>query len=235
VVRDRKMAQEERSLLSRRFEEVKQHFHARAGIWDMLVEGLVESNKKRPAHLRRMAEHGWYLSPNFTIPSIPRIADGLEKDRSKMEEELCTYFENRIDEIDQYVRTEYPHRHAILSEAFWAHKQGKFSLTIPVLLSQAEGMCVETFDEKLYSKRDHKPRLATILSRYEPGTFLDNVVLQMIEPFPIAGNDKTADPDHLNRHRVIHGIDCRYGTRMNSCKAISLIDYVSWACKTVGL
>jgi len=202
-------------------------------VFRLFVQGMEESNKKRPPFLRKMARNGWYLSPEFPIPAIEKIAVGLQNNRAEAENQLCDYFENRINKIDEYIKTHYSHRHDIVAEAFWAHRQHKFGVAIPVFLAQAEGMCSDTFGEKLYAKKSGKPAVAKKLSNFLPGTFWHNVVLQMIELFPIAENDSSVQPGQINRHQIMHGKDCAYGTRLNSCKAISLIDYVSWVCDVV--
>jgi hypothetical protein len=40
--------------------------------------------------------------------------------------------------------------------------------------------------------------------------------------------DWEQDPNSLNRNAVLHGIDTKYDTLLNSCKAISILSYVSW-------
>lgn len=212
---------------------LREFFRSIETVFHTFLQGMEESNKKRPPFLREMANNGWYLSPELPIPAIQQIADGLQSNRTDTEDQLCDYFENRIEEIDEYIKTHYPHRHDIVAEAFWAHRQHKFGVAIPVFLAQAEGMCVDRFGEKLYAKKNGQPKVAKKLSHYLPGTFWHNVVLQMIELFPIAENDSSVQPGQLNRHRIMHGIDYAYGTRVHSCKAISLIDYVSWVCDVV--
>ena len=133
----------------------------------ILAQGMEESNKKRPPFLREMARNGWYLSPEFPIPAIKQIAVGLKSDRSNIEGQLCDYFENRTDNLDEYIKTHYPHRHEVVAEAFWAHRQGKFGVAIPVFLAQAEGMCLDTFKEKLYAKERGKPKVAGKIPHYD--------------------------------------------------------------------
>lgn len=214
-------------------------YNAMQLVCNIFAQGIEESNKKRPPFLRTMAENGWYLSAELSIPAIEEIANALTTKKSDIEIQLCDYYEKRIDNLDEYIKLNFSYRHGLISDAFWAHKEKKYGLSIPVFLAQCEGMCSDTFKERLYAKKcgkngDVQMRMADKFPDEVPGTLHYSTILQMIELFPIAENDKSVNLEHLNRHRVMHGIDCSYGTRTNSCKAISLVDYVSWVCNSTN-
>ena len=210
------------------------YFKAMQEAYRGFVLAIKESNKNRPPLLRQMANNGWYLSPEFPIPAIGKIANALTTNKSDVEMELCDYYDNRICDLNEYIKSSFPHRHDLVADAFWAHKEKRYGLSVPILLAQSEGMCIDTFGEKLFSKKDGKMKLANKFSNVVPGSLQYSIILQMTEVFPIAANDCSVDKRHLNRHRVMHGMDFSYGTRTNSCKAISLIDYVSWTCTSTN-
>ena len=63
---------------------------------------------------------------------------------------IGSYFRERIDSIERDLSGAYPRRSQILHDAFEAHRTGKYTLSIPVFLSQADGIWYDQFSKDLF-------------------------------------------------------------------------------------
>ena len=123
----------------------------------------------------------------------------------------------------------YPSRDAILTDAFEAHRKGKYTLSVPVFLAQADGIFAEESRggptvfmerERKTAAADHSDRApVTVVKRW-----LD--VFGNVLPLWMSRKDRSsASFEGLNRHLVLHGESVDYHTEENSLKAISLLHY----------
>lgn len=105
--------------------------------------------KDLPKHEDRIrdycAANGWYLPLlGFTIPQIKSLADLIEKDQNtEVEDFLCDFAKSCYDSTFTQAQKYWPHRQNILQDAFDAHIQRKYTLSVPVLLAQADGIFFE--------------------------------------------------------------------------------------------
>jgi len=117
--------------------------------------------KDLPKHEDRIrdycAANGWYLPLlGFTLPQIKFLADLIAKgQKAEVEDFLCDFAKSCCDYTFTQAQKYWPHRQNILQDAFEAHSQRKYTLSIPVLLAQADGI----FFELIYKPEvfpDHK-------------------------------------------------------------------------------
>jgi hypothetical protein len=182
--------------------------------------------------LRTLAQNGWYLDPYFPIEALfecERLFASGEAERAHSA--LSEWFDSRSAEIETTLCDQSPARARLLHKAFEAHQRGDFAVAIPVFLAQADGLCKEIMGVQLY-KRSKKgvPVLASKLLPANMSPLLSSIVAPLVEPMPISAGPKerVSLPDALNRHAVLHGECLDYDTHLNSCRAVSLLVYVSW-------
>lgn len=188
-----------------------------------ITEGLMENLKKLPDQVRHalivFGEHGWYYDWEMPFPDIWDWKSAFIEGRiEEAEVALSNYFESRIDEIEAYIINKFSHRKEIISEAFEAHRAGKYTLSIPVFFAQTDGICKDIYDRCLF-KRDNKAFNAIAVGQTANDTILSAILSPLDEKLPVI----------KRRHMVMHGIELNYGTKINSLKAISLINYVASA------
>jgi hypothetical protein len=178
------------------------------------------------------AQHGWFLDPRLSFPDIWHLTELFETGQAQTAHaELCDHFESRLDEIEQKLATEHPKRAVILSEAFDAHRQGKFSLSTIAFLAQADGICRDLIGEQLYRRRNGVSPLAALLDIDKQLPFNAAFLYPLIEPMlPLTMNEteRANLKDALNRHAVLHGESTDYGTRLNSCRSLSVLTNAAW-------
>ena len=184
----------------------------------------------RQEHLATLAEHGWFLDPEmpFTTPAV--LAEAIEvEDVGAVTTWLADHFRQRVDDIATTLTEKFPSRARILSEAFDAHREGKYNLSIPVLLAQSDGMCKDTWAFFLFPGGERKELVAAIIG-HDDNAFRANLAGLLGQPVPLWRTRKEREPDfvELNRHQVLHGESVNYGTEINSLKAISFLGYLSF-------
>src|SRR2546429_6349718 len=130
-----------------------------------------------------------------------------EKRLQSVDVALMDYFKKESRQIESIMLETFPNRAAILKPAFRAHRKKEYSLSVPVFLSQADGICSELLGVGFYSRRKGIPRTASAAARFtEP-----NLMLSILEPLRVAGalnafeGERNQHPDVLNRHEVLHG------------------------------
>lgn len=192
-----------------------------------ILDALPERTRKT---LMILAKHGWYFDPEMPF-GIPEIENALENgDIETANIMLMEYFSERLSDIEKELREKFPARVAILESAFNAHRRKEYALSIPVFLIQADGICYDLINKQLYSKKDKVPSIAVYAKTITADTFRSILLYPLTQPLPISASakERTEDFDDLNRHQVVHGEITDYDTELNSLKAISLLNYVSY-------
>lgn len=184
-----------------------------------------------------LVREGWFPDDDWPWSTLPDLAS---TDVAGHEQDLVEHFEERAADICERASREYPDRRGILEQAFSAHERGEFALSTPVLIAQAEGITVEVLGEPGYQACSAKGSVPSYrLGKHLDDRSLDDVLLRpFFEAFvrrpPVvateADRQAIARPG-LNRHLVLHGMDTSYGTRANSCRAMSLLN---WVCSVLS-
>ncbi|QGT78168.1 hypothetical protein GM160_04235 [Guyparkeria halophila] len=177
-----------------------------------------------------LGNHGWYLDFDMLPSFLGELKNALEEgDSVAAEVILCQHFEERLSAIEASTADRFPARSQIVRAAFSAHRRHEYELSIPVLLAQSDGICKEVIGEHFFMKKDKKPRTALYVEQIASETYRAALLSPLAQSLPISASEKErrADFSGLNRHTVLHGESVDYGTKENSLRAISLINYVA--------
>lgn len=182
-----------------------------------------------------LANKGWYIDLEFTFSEISELADLVNNgSASEVDTYLCEYYENHIQQLKEFISRNLSNREDIILAALKAHENGEYVLSVPVLMIQVDGICMEVTKGYLFmtDKKTKKPQPAKFVDKYAQ-QFTNHIIkLALMEPLAqkhsinFSCGERGDSFTELNRHEVIHGDDLSYGTRINSCKAISLLNYV---------
>ena len=184
-----------------------------------------------------LGTHGWYLDLEMPLPALWEFTKAIaEGNVREAKDALVEYFENRLDEIEKSIVERFPNREKLIRAAFKAHRRQEYELSIPVFLSQSDGICKEVVNEHLFLKHNKKPRTAIYVEQVTTDTFRAALLSPLAQTLPIAASEHERDKGfyELNRHMVLHGESLDYGTKTNGLKAISLINYVAHVLKVDG-
>ena len=141
------------------------------------------------------------------------------------------YLGKRLNVIEGVLIESYPDRGRLLQQAFEAHREGKYGLSIPVFLTQADGIFWERTPgrKNLFISGQRESTCKEYVSQIS-----DSYILAYLHPLSIRlplwmHETERGDPFvGLNRHQVLHGESVDYDTEQNSLKAISLLNYLRW-------
>ena len=201
----------------------------------LFVENLNYKIDKLPfktkEELEILASNGWYLDPEMPFQYSTRLAGlFLNGKNEEAENILQEFFNNRAGAIESRLINGFPKRRDIIKEAFEAHEMGLYALSIPVLLSQADGICKELLGLQLYKKTKggKSTQIKDAIQSCEIKPILEPFLAPFLKPFPIIAGPNQRSKGELNRHAILHGEVVDYNTPKNSCKAISLLSFSEW-------
>ena len=219
--------------------QIQQYQKSLGGIISPAFEGLQRSFKELPPKIQEalllLAQHGWYLDFNMPLPSLWEVKKAISSGEvEEVEEALVEYFESQLDEVEKSFGSKFSHGNHIVCSAITAHRNGEYFLSIPVFLAQTDGICKEVVDQYLFMKKDRKPRTAIYVEQVAADTYKAALLSPLAASTPISASEHEREEGFnlLNRHMVLHGEALDYGNKVNSLKAISLINYVSQALET---
>jgi hypothetical protein len=179
-----------------------------------------------------LAENGWFISARHTpITGLHRAAAGLNRGEIKRwNDALCDHFTQILDVIETDVIAAFPNRETILRKAFKAHRNGDYELSVPVMLSQADGIGTEVFGVSIYSQHEENvKRLRKFLEMHVRQKSFSSYCYLVATLLPInASREKRGRyTNPMNRHLVLHGESTDYATRINACKTVSWLQYIA--------
>ncbi len=199
-----------------------------------LPESLAESFRNLPPRTRQalllLGEHGWYLDLDMSLPSLWRLEQALEDgDVGLVERSLSRHFTKRLKEIEKALCSRFPHRSRIITLAFKAHRRREYELSIPVLLAQTDGICKEAAGGYYFVRKDRRPETSIYVEQIASDSLLSALLSPLAQTLPVGASRRNQPnaSEGLNRHTILHGDSVDYGTRVNSLKTVSLINYVA--------
>ena len=190
-------------------------------------------NKNLPVYLVSIADYGWYLDLQTGINLSVRLAREInDKDIEKVDNYLIEYYTTNANIIIEKLSTNHSNRSKIFDEIKIAFDNEYYSLAIPLILTQIDGICYD-YTKKLFfiknKKKEKNPFLPKVSN--ELIVFNNEFFKAFLAPFfndaPIFTHENNLElfPTAFNRHRVLHGIDVEFGTKINCLKAFSLLSY----------
>ncbi|MBJ7550241.1 hypothetical protein [Marinomonas ostreistagni] len=194
--------------------------------------------KELPSQTREAVEFlvnkGWFCD-DLEHFDLEVLNEGSTLEWEVIEHEIEEYFDDHLDRIEGNIisRLKNPERAKIIASVFEAHRNGLYNLTVPTTSAQVDGICIDaTADKHFFMMSDKKPQVSPHVYNLTKG-YLTDALIDGVFKVKIPVNQSSWDRDEnfsgLNRHQVLHGEVCDYGTKINSLKAISLLNFVSIA------
>lgn len=206
-----------------------------------LLATMTAARDAWPANIQQamlaLGKIGWYLDKELPAEDAWRLGElASNGNASSVNLMLEQYFEERLDDIEREICKVVPMREKIIAAAFNAHRRAEYELSVPVLLAQSDGVCLDMTGSHYFLKDKKLPAPAKFVEKLQ-GDFYKAWCTPLAVVLPIAASAKQRqlasaeldDPSwiELNRHTVLHGESVDYGTRLNSLKAISLLNYLA--------
>ena len=194
-----------------------------------LIRSLEKASLRDKASLEKLAGRGWFFGPRMAAGGISQLGRASEGTSNEVDETVGQHVRRHLDDIEAALIESYPHRSHLFQEAFRAHRERKYALSIPVFLSQADGIFHERFGEFLFNKK--RTRVVSAFNSKVTGGFIKAVLHPLAkEDLPLwrHTSDLGNTFEGLNRHHVMHGMKVDYDTELNSLKAVLLLDHLLW-------
>ena len=189
---------------------------------------LEEQPKQDRESLTKLARQGWFFGPRMPAAAIPQLGRATESAPNEVDDFVGQHVRGHLDDIEAVLIESYPHRSQLFKDAFWAHRERRYSLSVQAFLTQADGIFCDRFGKHLFRKGS-KDAVSTFSSEVS-GYFFQAVLHPLTQSTPLWEDTRWLEDsfDGLNRHQVLHGMTVDYDTELNSLKAVSLLDYLSW-------
>jgi hypothetical protein len=202
--------------------------------WSAMFDDIARQLRDLPDEVRSqlavLMDQGWCLDPEMPHTWGRDLVTAFrEGAKDEAQQWLIDYFNRRLEEIEQTLVARHPKRSAIIANAFQAHRQGHYNLSIPVLLAQADGVIHDRHQRQLFSKQ-RGANLTQILADLPDDDVRAIFIAAFYVDIPLTRNTKHLPDgfDGLNRHSVLHGTDSNYGTEINSLRAVSILNLASY-------
>ena len=177
----------------------------------------------------KLANRGWFPDHDMSFGELRQVAEAIETDPDAVDEHMQASLRAKLDEIEAELLRTHPNRVHLLRDAFSAHRDAMYSLSIPVLFSQADGICYDRFRKSVFAtdKRKKIHGEATSGSKQQASA-LSLPLLSNDLPLWMTEQRRDDSFQGLNRHEVLHGVSVHYNTEVDSLKAVSFIRWFSW-------
>ncbi len=188
---------------------------------------IEETNDKLPAVLKKLMKCGWYFDINMQLSWIHKLERDLkEPNNIELIEQLFEmYFDKNINNIKNNVISKYTNREHILEDAFKAHKQGKYNLSVPIFLIQIDGIFKEITCGENFFMNNNKNKINKFINENDIDGF-SKIFFNSLKQKASIDNHVNEETKIPNRHYILHGNALKYGTKRNSLKGISLLNYI---------
>jgi hypothetical protein len=203
------------------------------------LRNFLENVKTVPSRIsavqRILARRGWFIPPEVPAMTFLNLVEEYSTagQMKELDQLMTKYIDSRLDELEANLIAGYPHRAALFEEAFKAHRQGMYASSVTILLSQADGVCIDSFGQRFFSMETVKggvkqPKTKRIIQAQGASMLQEMMLEPLLSGSGMGAGEKeqAAYSDSPNRHTVMHGIDTKYPSKMNSAKAISLVAYL---------
>lgn len=206
-------------------------------IGKILYDYVIKTAKEADIILINM---GWWILPDWTISEIFNVVSLYKEGKKKeIEKQIISFFDNKklnrmLKEWKQNPLLK--SRMHILKDAIWAHNKGKYTLSVPALLPQLEGIMVEGLE--LTGRVPYKELKESFEAKLK--TPEENFIsitkssgYRIIEKY-ISEKFEWGQPTNskaVGRHTILHGHHTNYNRKKTSLKLILLIDYVQKVMK----
>lgn len=171
------------------------------------------------------AQKGWYV--NWYTPVHYAKDSYIQNLDELMIEHISRDFEN----LKKSISSVCPERMHILNIAFELHKNTTYVASIPLFLTQTEGIFQDGIGAGIFSNQ--KKKLKSVLSE-NLGNIFNAAFFSATQDTQFRAQTSSIIESHYilapNRHGILHGNKkyLNYGTHLNSCKSISLLAYAAF-------
>ncbi len=193
---------------------------------------------------------GWPIAPSMPSQLIERVIEHYgQGERRYISRSIIGYYQRNNNEALMAAVSSWetnplfaPRMH-ILRDALQAHCEGKYTLSVPAVLPQIEGVLsdfvsVNNLPAKLGRPKEVYTQAIGELNEYGLlGWIIASTLLHHLETNTYVHTDfqaelkRSVNRRRMTRHTVMHGIAPKYDRHVHSLRAFLLLDAVSALCE----
>lgn len=167
-----------------------------------------------------------FFMNKFSIDEIHNKLNVSDKNIMQVYDEFFSKKENLQEMFETWIKYDsYKHRSLILQDCLNAHYEKKYTLSVPCMLSQIDGLLTEIFKTEKVSNALRK--IDSTIEDYFLGgdILLAALENQLFKPTP---SNKKWNKNYPNRHLILHGKDISYfQNQYYSLRLILLLDFIT--------
>lgn len=199
-----------------------------------------ENFKKGFINFKFLVSRGWYISikviDEFEISQLSDVYE-LTKEENLLEFEkyIISSFDDRKVSVFHYLEKTLSNRKHIIKEIEKLYENELFYSLIPLCYSQADGVSNEKWGFGFFDSDRNDSYNLKIKQLYTSSVALESLISHQLKQSKNELNLNSQDPkfndasikeSSINRHLVIHGHSIHYGTKINSIRAILLLEFL---------
>lgn len=200
-------------------------------------KSLERMERELPEAAISMSNHGWYFDWTMAVQDSLQLNSMIAEGRvDEADTLLQSYWRRKLPSIESELSQLFPNRARFISMARRCHDDGKYALSIPILLIHADGFCHDVAEASIFrceSKgKDRRLQTATWADKEAGANEFMKKLLRPFErktPISFSKDERGEDLHGLYRHMILHGESTDYDTERNALKAWSFLYYVG-AC-----
>lgn len=185
-----------------------------------------------------LAEKGWWLTPDMSMHLLTTVVrlDGARK-RRQINRLMCDYYNARrlrglLTEWNE--EPLFSERRHLFDHALWAHRQKRWYLSIPMLLTQIDGILQDFAQQKGLPKNTSVRKIAKQLrlESTDPKAVISDTWQAQLDAIFGSGYYQTeVRQPGLRRNAILHGLELRYGSEVRSTQLFLQLDTIHWLIK----
>jgi hypothetical protein len=206
--------------------------------YSKIMDGVSKSLSNISQNFRTiLLQYGWPPHYQMNVGHMKKIIEAHENETLRPDQVRVfideTFIEYYSDEkISQLLKSweekEWlEKRIPILKEIIDAHLKGMYSVSVPAIFPQVEGIIADGYHHKGMMAGKNLERYTEKLLNNGDEFSYDLAIQEYFLQFVLVGFEHGSPVNSfLSRHAILHGADTEYGTRVNSLKSLLLFDYL---------
>jgi len=135
-----------------------------------------------------LADEGWYMDYDLAVRTLSELyIDQVTNNSMVLDSYMIKFYEEKLKNIVSFFKDNHQERFSILEKAFQAHRKEQFVLSIPIFLSQVEGLFFDLTEKEIFSRGrgKHKDNTAKEWLQTKDDNDLDFRFLNLLEKMKI--------------------------------------------------
>lgn len=195
------------------------------------LQALRDLDEKEERLSSILASRGWVMSPSLPVAATHELlriydAGGI----AQLEAALIVHYDG--DQLERllagcYDRPSFDRRRDLFQPALDAHRRGEYVLSVPIWLSQIDGIVYDELEVARVFTQARGRRNRAKLERQLGGDngyggHMLTGLLTVLEAIGASGREAT--PEEVRRHLILHGLDLEYGAERNSIQGVLMLE-----------